>query len=134
MRRNETEARIVFSVSDHHYSAEAEIFTTRETLAHQARADALALAIRHHSHWRKSHQIQVFVPDQRHWRKENVSDNYALDFRNERNQRRIPAPKGLDEVSLSGRVERGLVHRTDSCAISFGFWTNTHTFTSAHND
>ncbi len=67
------------------------------------------------------------------WRKENMSDHYAFDFRNERNQRHTPAAQSFDEICLGRCVERSLVHRTDSCVVSFGFWTNTHTLRTAYN-
>src|SRR5688500_10926181 len=75
LRGNETKTRIVFGVADDNYRAKAEILATHQTLAHQRRANALALEIRHNSHWRKPHQIEVVVRGQRYWRKENVSDN-----------------------------------------------------------
>ena len=65
-RGNETEARIVSRVTDHYYSATAEIFATRQTPAHERRADALALLIGNDSHWGKPQHVQAWVVDQGH--------------------------------------------------------------------
>jgi len=129
---NETEARIVSRVTNHHDSATAEVFATRETLKHERRADALALVIWQHSHGGKSQHVQVCVLHQGDSRKQNVPDHSSSDLRNERNTMTPFAAQGVDDISLGGCLERSLVHRTNSCAVSFGFWTNTHTSKTAY--
>ena len=70
---------------------------------------------------------------QGHSRKENVPDNDSFELRYERNAMTPSPAQAFDEISFGACLERSLVHRTNSCTVSFGFWTNTHTSKTAYN-
>ena len=78
MRGNETEPWIVLGMTDDNYSAISKLFATRQTLAHQCRADAFVLVIRRNSHWCEPHHVQVGTLVQGHRRKGIDSPGRAL--------------------------------------------------------
>src|SRR5436190_23006670 len=105
-------------MTQHHDGCSADPSALFDPSFNQCRPDALALSWRDDGHWRQAHGEDFGMRGNDDWGEQDVTNDLAVNLRDERNQWLRAGAEGVHQVRLSRSGEGGHIDRANLANIA----------------